>query len=137
GLGEGAGDAEHHAFAVAAADADGDEHGAVAHGAVEADLDVGGVEDEVGDLGQRAVAPEFELGGEAGDLGGGDFQAAEFFEDLGDAAGGNALEIHFGDGGLERAVGTGAGFEQRGAEDFRAAADLRDGEVELADGGLQ
>lgn len=87
------------------------------------------------------MRPEFELGvelgGEAGDLGGGDFQAAEFFEDLGDAAGGNALEIHFGDGGLERAVGTGAGLEQRGAEDFRAAADLRDGEVELADGGLQ
>lgn len=53
----------------------------------------------------RGGAPFVELliesGGEPRGLGGGDFQAAEFLEDLGEAACGDSLEIHFSDGGLE------------------------------------
>jgi|GEM_PF-3342939 len=54
GFGEGATDTENHAFSVVAANADGFERGAVADGAVDADLVVGGVEDEVLDFGQRS-----------------------------------------------------------------------------------
>ena len=61
GFGEGAGDAEDEAFAVVAADADGDEGGAVPNVAVDADLVVGGVGEEVVDLGKGAVAPFFKL----------------------------------------------------------------------------
>jgi len=57
GFGEGAGDAKNEAFAVVAADADGDEGGAVPDVAVDADLVVGGVGEEMGDLGKRAGAP--------------------------------------------------------------------------------
>ena len=108
GFGEGAGDAEDEAFAVVAADADGDEGGAVADIAVDADLVVGGVGEEVGDLGKGAVAPFFklavELGGQLGDLGGGDFEATKFAHDGGDPAGAETLEIHAEDGGFEGTI---------------------------------
>ena len=61
GFGEGAGDAEDEAFAVVAANADGDEGGAVPDVAVDADLVVGGVGEEVGDFGKGAGAPFFKL----------------------------------------------------------------------------
>ena len=102
GFGEGATDTEDHAFAVVAADADGFEGGAVADGAVDADLVVGGVEDEVIDLGQLAGASfgEFliELFVEVGDLAGGDLEAAKFLHDFGDAAGADTLNVEGGDG---------------------------------------
>ena len=53
GFGEGATDTKDHAFAVVAADADGFERGAVADSAVDAHLVIGGVKDEVADLGER------------------------------------------------------------------------------------
>ena len=72
-------------FAIGPADADDCEHGAVAHGAAETSLGVGGVEHEIADFGQRAAAPFLklvvELGGEARDLGGGNFASAEFPHD--------------------------------------------------------
>ena len=52
GFGEGAGDAEDEAFAVVAPDPDGDEGGAIPDVAVDADLVVGGIGEEVGDLGK-------------------------------------------------------------------------------------
>lgn len=141
GLGERATDAEDHAFAVVAADADGFEGGAVAHGAVDADFVVGGVEDEVLDFGQWAGAPfgEFvvELFVEVGDLAGGDLEAAKIFHDFGDAAGADALDVEGGDGGLEGAVAAGAFFKQRGAERRAAAAHLGDGQLEGTDGRLE
>ena len=82
GLGKGDGDTEDHAPAVLAADADGGEHGAGTHDAIDADLFVTGVEDEVADGRDGPLAPSFEhgveIGGGAADLGGSDLQAAEF-----------------------------------------------------------
>lgn len=140
GFGEGAVDTEDHAFAVVAADADGFESGAVADSAVDADFVVGGVEDEVFYLGKRAGAPfgEFfvELFVEVGYLAGGDFEAAEGFHDFGDAAGGDALDVEGGDGGFESAVAAAAFFEEACSEGSVAIADLGDGELEGAEGGL-
>ena len=53
-----------------------------------------------------------EISSKAGDLSGGDIQAAKFFEDFGDAASGDALKIHLCDGGLERAVRAGPGLQE-------------------------
>ena len=134
GFGEGAGDAEDEAFAVVTADADGDQSGAIPHVAVDANLVVGGVGEEVGDLGKGAGAPFFELavefGSELGNLGGGDFETAEFAHDRGDAPGAHALEIHAGDGGLEGAVAAAALLQQGGPERDVTAADLGRGEIE-------
>jgi len=134
GFRESAGDAEDEAFAVVAADADGDEGGAVPDVAVDADLVVGGVGEEVGDLGKGAGAPFFKLpvefGGEFGDLGGGDLKAAEFAHDGGDAAGADALEIHARHGGFEGAIAAAALLQEGGSERDVTAADLGCGEVE-------
>ena len=72
-----------------------------------------------------------------GDLRGVYLKTAELFEHLGDPVCGDAVEIHFSDGSLEGALGAGAGFEQRGAEGPGTAADLRNGEVQFPDGGLE
>ena len=90
------GEAEDHAPAVLAADADGDEHGTGAHDTVDAHLFVAGIEDEMADGRNGPLAPRLEhgihLGGGAADLGGGDFQPAELLEDLGHSAGGTGAE---------------------------------------------
>ncbi len=108
-LGERAGNTGNHAIGVVASDADGYKVCAVANRTVESDLNVGGIEDKVSDFGQRTVAPKVELSIEikskARDLIGGDIQAANFFEDFGDAASGDALEIH-----RNRPAGTPRGF---------------------------
>lgn len=115
-LGERAGNTENHALGVIASDPDGYEGCAVADRTVESNLDVSGVEDEVSDFGQRTVSPEvefsIEISSKAGDLSGGNVQAAKFFEDFGDAASGDALKIHFCDGGFERAIRAGTGFQE-------------------------
>ena len=124
------------------ADADGDEHGAGEDGTIDADLFVAGIEGEVGiSLGVEAAgAPlgEFlvEGGGGAADLGGGDVEAAEFFEHGGDAACGDALDIHLGDGQSQGALAAGAAFEGGGIK-VHAAANLRNGEGELAEAGVE
>ncbi len=60
------------------------------------------IEDEIADLAQGSVAPGVELlvefGRGAADLGAGHIQAAQFLHDLGDLAGGDALDVHLGDG---------------------------------------
>jgi len=108
GFRQGAGDAEDGAFVIATIHADGDEGGAVAHDAIDANLVVGGVDGEVAHFFKGAVAPFFkfsvELFVEVRDLAGGDFEAAEFFDDFGDPARADALDIHGGDGGFEGAV---------------------------------
>ncbi len=60
GLGEGATDSEDHALAIVAADAVGDERGAVADNPVDADFVVGGVEGHVRDRGKGAGANIFQ-----------------------------------------------------------------------------
>ena len=92
----------------------GREDGAGAHDTGGADFFVTGVDDEVGHGRDGAMTPSLkegiELRGGATDLSGGDFQAAEFFEDFGDSAGGYALNIHFGDGNGEGAFAALASF---------------------------
>jgi len=77
--------------AVISPDSNRNESGAVAYVTADTDFVVGGVEEELGDLGQRVGAPLFELliegGGKVRDPGGGDFEAAELSDDLGDASG--------------------------------------------------
>ena len=87
-------------------DAQGDEDGTVAELAVVADFFVAGVEDQIRTDSQRTVAPLLQFGVEAfgavADLGGADGGAAEFVDDGGDFAGGDALDIQFGQGEFER-----------------------------------
>ena len=59
GFGEGDGGSEDHAFPVVAPNADTHQESAVAHGGIDAHVDVGGVEEEVEDFRQRTVAPFF------------------------------------------------------------------------------
>ena len=141
GLAQGDADAENGALSRGA-DADGDEHGAGEDGSLDADLFVAGIEGEVGiGLGVEAAgAPLGELlvegGCGAADLGGGDVEAAELFEHGGDTAGGDALDIHLGDGQGQGALAAGAAFKGGGIE-IHAAADLGDGEGELAEAGVE
>ena len=60
--------------------------------------------------------------------------AAELFHDGGDFAGGDALDIHFGQGQLEGLLAAHAFFEGAGIE-LDAAAHLRDRELDRADAG--
>ncbi len=104
GFTEGDTDAQNGAMA-AGGDAQREKDGTVAELAVVADLFVAGIEDKVGALAQRAVAPflEFciEKFGAITDLGGADGGAAEFLDDSGDFTSGDALDIHFSEGELE------------------------------------
>lgn len=119
----------------AGGDAQGDQDGAVEQLAGLADFFVTGVEDHIRAGSQRAGAPVgqggVELGGAVADLGGTDLQAAEFFEDGGDFAGGDALDIHFGQSQFEGLLTAHALVEGGGIEG-EAATDLRDAE---GDGG--
>jgi hypothetical protein len=137
GFAQGDTDAEEGAFAVGA-DAQGDEDGAVAELAVLADFFVAGIQDEIGKGSKGALAPflEFrveELGALA-DLGGTDGCAAELFDDGGDFAGGDALNVHFCQREFEGLFGAAALFEGRGVK-LQAAADLRDVEGDGAEAG--
>jgi len=141
GFGEGAGHSENDTLAITAAHARGDEGGAVPDNAVDTDFVVGGVDSEVEDLGQWAVAPLFELFikllVEVRYLAGRDFEAAELLHDFGDFAGADTLDIHGGNGGLEGAITSRTLLEQRGVERGVAMSNLRDGELERAQGGLE
>ena len=135
GLTEGDADAQDDPLACGG-DAQGDEDGAVAELAVMADFFVPGIEDQIGELTQRAVAPFLEFGvqefGAVADLGGADGGAAEFLDDGGDFAGGDVLDIHFGHGESEGLLGAETLFEGAGIEGG-SAADLRHAEGDGTD----
>ena len=104
GLAEGGADTEDGALSVHP-DAGGDEDSAVDDLAVLADLLVAGIEQDIGELGQRSVAPGLEFGvescGAEADLSGADGGATELLDDGGDFAGGHALDVHLGQGEFE------------------------------------
>ena len=87
------------------------------------------------------LAPRLEhgihLGGGAADLGGGDFQPAELLEDLGHSAGGDALEIHLGDGHDQSALAALAALEGAGIEGLIAVADLGHVQFKRAEAGVE
>jgi len=60
--------------------------------------------------------------------------AAEFLDGLGDLAGGQALDMHLGEGEHEGLLTADAFFESGGIK-VHAIADLRDAESDCADGG--
>ena len=141
-LAESGGDADNGALARGI-DADGQEHGAIDDGAIAADFFVTGIEDEirVSDVVERTVTPEFELlielSGGAADLGRGDLErAGEFGENRGDAAGGDALNVHLGNGEGEGAFSALAPLESRGVE-VDVATDLRDFDGNFAETSLE
>ena len=117
-------------------DAQGDEDGTVAELSVVTDFFVAGVEDQIGMGVQGTVAPFLEFGveefGARADLGGTDAGAAEFLDDGGDFAGGDALDVHFGHGQFESLLGADAFFQGAGIE-FGFTPDLWDAEGDGAD----
>jgi hypothetical protein len=121
-------------------DANGHEHRAIPQAAIDADLFEAGIQNEVGESSQRPIAPGLELGVEildgATDLGAGNLKAAKAGEDFVDLAGGDALDIHLGHGKQQRLIGAAIAFEGGGIK-FDVAADLRDVEVESAEGGVE
>lgn len=141
GLRKGNGSSENSAFAVRGVDADSGEDGAGAHDARGADFFVASINDDVGHGGDGAIAPGLEPGiellGSATDLGGCDFQAAEVFEDFGHAAGGYALNIHFGNGESECALAALASFQSCWKEGRRGITGLGNFEIKRADAGVE
>ncbi len=137
GLAEGDADAENRALAPAS-DAHGDEDGAIDDVAAVADFFVPRVDKDVGSGAERAGAPQGKLGvqfgGAVADLSGADRRAAELLDDGGDLAGGNALNVHLGEGQLEGLFAADALVEGRRVE-LETAADLGDVEVDGADAG--
>jgi len=139
GFAQGDADAEDLAFAIGA-DAQGDEHSTVEDASAVADFFVAGIEEDAGERAKGAGTPEFEIGVEAGgalaDLSGTHGGAAKLFEDGGDFAGGDALDIHFGESEDERLLAADALLEGRRIE-LNLAAHLRDGEGDGAETGLK
>ena len=103
-----------------------------------ADLFVAGIEDDIGEDTEGPGAPACQFGIEAcgamADVGGGDGGAAEFFEDGGDFARGDALHVHLGESELESLLAADALFESGGIE-VEIAADLGDGKGDGAKAG--
>ena len=134
---QGGADAQDGAFAIGA-DTQGDEHGAIEDLAALTDLFITGVNENVATGFQGAGAPAFQFGIEPGgalaDLGGTNGLAAELFDDGRDLAGGNALDVHFGQGQFEGLFTADALLEGGGIE-VQIAADLRDLELNGAAAG--
>ncbi len=82
--------AEDHALAVVPPNAVCDERGAVADNSVDSDFVVGGVDDQIRDLGKRTAPPFFELSVElfveVRHLAGRHLEPAHLFHDSGDTA---------------------------------------------------
>ena len=135
GFTEGDADAQDGTLAIRR-DAQSDEHGAVPELAVVADFFVTGVEHQIGTSCQWPVTPflEFDIEefGAVADLGGTDGGAAELFDDGGDLAGGDALDVHFGHGEFEGLLAADPFFQGAGVE-VGFATDLGHAEGDGAD----
>jgi hypothetical protein len=129
---EGNTDPQDTAFAIGA-DTQGDQHGAIEHLAALADLFVPRVEEDIAAGFQGPGAPAFQFGVQLGralaDLGGADGVAAELFDDGGDFAGGDALDIHFGNGQFEGLLAADA-FLKGGRIEVQISAHLGDLELD-------
>ena len=114
-------------------DAQGDEYGAIEDLSSLTDLFIAGVNEDIAAGFKRSGAPAFQFdvepGGALADLGGADGVAAELFDDGRDFAGGNALDVHFGQGQFEGLFTADALLEGGGIE-VQIAAHLRDLELD-------
>ncbi len=135
GFAQGDAHAQQDAFTVGT-HAHGDEHRAVEQLAVLPDLFVAGIQDEIGKVAEGTLAPFLQFGiqefGARTHLGGTDAGAAEFLDDGGDFAGGDALDIHFGQGQFEGLLGADPFFQSTGIE-TGFTADLRHAEGDGTD----
>ena len=115
-----------------------EEHGTVQKATALADFFIPGVNEHVGETAQRTIAPGFQfsvqLCGALADLGGADGVAAELLDDGGDFAGGDTLDIHFGQSQFEGLFAANAFFERVGIE-VQIAAHLGDLELDRAEAG--
>ena len=131
GFAQGDADAQDGAFAIRA-DTQGDEYGAIEDLSSLTNLFIAGVNEDIAAGFDRPGAPAFQFGVEPGgalaDLGGADGVAAELFDDGRDLAGGNALDVHFGQGQFEGLFTADALLEGGGIE-VQIAAHLRDLEL--------
>ena len=138
-LAEGDTDAQDGAFAVRA-NSGGNEHGAVEQLATLSDFFVSGIQDHVGAGTQWAFTPDLEfrikLGGTIADLGGTHRVAAEFLDDFGNFAGGDALDIHFSQGKKESLFAAGTFFQGTGIK-MDTITDLGNAQFDGADSGGQ
>lgn len=139
GFAQGHADAEDGTFAIGP-DAHGNEHGTIEDLAALADFFIAGINKNVEAGFEWPRAPAFEFGVEQGgaltDLGGANGVAAELFDDGRDLAGGNALDIHFGQGEFEGLLAANA-LLQGGRIEIQVAADLGDLKLDEAGTGGQ
>ena len=121
-------------------DADGDQHRAVGNDTDLPDTLITGIEDQVGvrlvqppsgKFGQRRIQALVDRADGARR----EAVSAEFFGDGGDLAGGDTLDVHFGQRRDQRFLAPGVALEQARGEFARAVA--RDAQLELADRRLQ
>ena len=124
-------------------DADGDQHRAVGNDTGLPDRLITGIEDQVGvglvqppsgKLGQRRIQALVDRANGA-DGARREAVSAEFFGDGGDLAGGDTLDVHFGQRRDQRFLAPSVALEQGGGEFARAVA--QDAQLELADPRLQ
>jgi len=132
GFAEGDTNAQNAAFPVGA-DAQRDQHGAIEHLAALADFFVTRIEKHIPAGFERPRTPAFEFdiefGGTLANLGGADGMATELLDNGRDFAGGNALDIHFGDGQFEGLLAPNALLEG-GRIEVQIAAHLGDLELD-------
>jgi hypothetical protein len=137
GLTEGGADAQNGALALRI-DSQGDQDGAIDQAATLADFLIPGVQDQIGERSQGSRPPglefDVELGGALADLSGTDRTATKLFDDRGDLAGRNALNIHLGQGQLEGLLAANALLEGRGIE-LQSRTDLGHPEGDVAHAG--
>lgn len=139
GLAQGNADAEDAAFARGF-HAEGDEHRAIEHAAVESDLFITGVDDDIGSHAQGLVAPDLQMSVEFGraltDLSGTDTTAAKLLNNGRDLAGGDALDIlHLSQSQFEGLLAAKAFLQCAGVE-LHVAAHLRHSDIQGAHAGI-
>jgi len=137
-FGRSGGDAQHLALAIFV-DGDSDYHGTADDPAAVADLEVGGVEPEIGPAtferpAQEGVHPGVDLGAEAGDLALRHPAGAQRLHQVIDGARGDAMDVGFLHHGHERLLGGPAGLQK--AREVGALAQPRDGQLDAAGAGV-
>jgi len=131
--------APQHPALAASLDARRNQHRTIDDAAFEADFLVAGIQKQVGHLAQGAFPPGLEsfieLGRGAAHLGAGEpnLRPQEPLQDVDDAAGGHSLDVHLGQGEIDRLIGAGT-FLQGGRIEI-AGTHLRHRESHLTQPG--
>ena len=109
--------ATQHPALAGGVDANRDQHRTIDDTPLQSHLLIAGIQEEIGHVPQRALAPSLEplveLGGGTAYLGGRErnLRPQEALQDVDDATGGDALHVHLGQGEIDRLIGAGALFQ--------------------------